>query len=83
MSVILDIPLVSIRTEIVKQDKVKTFYIAVKCFLIDPKNGQGELTTPESRPNFWINILRSSGPHLSLFFLVSVISVIKLISINF
>ena len=29
--VIPDIPLVSIRTEIVKQDKVKTFYIAVKC----------------------------------------------------
>ena len=30
--VILDIPLVSIRTKIVKPDKVKTFYIAANCF---------------------------------------------------
>ena len=29
---ILDIPLVSIRTEIVKPDKVGIFYIVVKCF---------------------------------------------------
>ena len=47
--VILDIPLVSVRTDIVKQDKVKTFYIAVKSFLIDPKSDRGELTTPESQ----------------------------------
>ena len=46
---ILDIPLVSIRTEIVKPDKVGTFYIVVKCFLIYPKNSQGELTSPESQ----------------------------------
>ena len=39
---ILHIPLVSIRTEIVKPDKVETFFIVVKCFffLIYPKNGQ-------------------------------------------
>ena len=43
--VILDFPLDSIWTEIVKQDKVKTFYIAIKGFLI----GQGKLTTPESQ----------------------------------
>ena len=28
---------------------MKTFYITVKCFLIYPKNSQGELTTPESQ----------------------------------
>ena len=47
---ILDIPLFSIRIEIVKPDKVEIFYIVVKCFfLIYPKNGQRELTTPESQ----------------------------------
>ena len=50
---ILDIPLVSIRIEIVKLDKVGTFIIVVKCFFFNyPKNGQGELTTPESQALF-------------------------------
>ena len=50
---ILDIPLVSIRIEIVKPDKVGTFIIVVKCFFLNyPKNGQGELTTPELQAQF-------------------------------
>ena len=50
---ILGIPLVSIRIEIVKPDKVGTFIKIVKCFFKNyPKNGQGELTTPESQALF-------------------------------
>ena len=50
---ILDIPLVSIRIEIVKPDKVGTFIIVVKCFFLNyPKNGHGEITTPESQALF-------------------------------
>ena len=33
-SCLLDIPLVSIRTKIVKPDKVETFYIVIKCFFL-------------------------------------------------
>ena len=52
---ILDVPLVSIRIEILKPDKVGTFIIVVKCFffLNYHKNGQGELTTPESQALFF------------------------------
>ena len=48
--VILDIPLNLIRNNIIKYDKGKElFIIAIKCLLTDPKNGQGELTTSESK----------------------------------
>ena len=46
---ILGIPLVSVRIEILKPDKVGTFIIVVKCFFkFYPKNGPGELTTLDS-----------------------------------
>ena len=45
----LDIPLNLIRNKIVKLDKGKEFfYRSYQMLLIDPKNGQGELTTLES-----------------------------------
>ena len=82
--VILGVSLVSITIEIHEPDKVGTFIIIVKCFFFFfnyPKIGQGELTTLESQALFWINIPCSSGPYLPLFFLVSVISAVVLISI--
>ena len=47
--VILDIPLNLIRNKIIKYDKDKELYRSYQEPLIDPKNGQGELTTSESK----------------------------------
>ena len=46
--VVSDIPLNLIRNKVIKYDKGKELFIIAHLPLIDPKNGQGELTTSKA-----------------------------------